>query len=157
MNILAEKQKKILDKNLTEEELQIKTKEFLSLYYELRTKEENMWYSKLTLDQRKKIHKLILAIYKLKNGVIIDGIKTSKAKVKIKRVDRKNNTSIVEITIHEGRNHQVKKMFEAVGYEVLKLKREVFAFLTTGNLKSGEYRKLTIKEVKQLYVLFKNT
>ncbi len=97
------------------------------------------------------------AIYKLKNGVIIDGIKTSKAKVKIKRVDKKSNTSIVEITIHEGRNHQVKKMFEAVGYEVLKLKREVFAFLTTGNLKSGEYRKLTIKEVKQLYGLFKNT
>ncbi len=67
MNILAEKQKQILDKSLTEEELQIKTKEFLSLYYELRTKDENMWYSKLTLEQRKKIHKLILAIYKLKN------------------------------------------------------------------------------------------
>ncbi len=67
MNILAEEQKKILDKNLTEEELQIKTKEFLSLYYELRKKDENKWYSKLTLEQRKKIHKLILAIYKLKN------------------------------------------------------------------------------------------
>ena len=67
MNILAEEQKKILNKNLTEEELQIKTREFLSLYYKLRTEEENKWYSKLTLEQRRKIHKLILAIYKLKN------------------------------------------------------------------------------------------
>ncbi len=67
MNILAEEQRKILDKNLTKKELQIKTKEFLSLYYKLRTEEENKWYSKLTLGQRKKIHKLILAIYKLKN------------------------------------------------------------------------------------------
>ena len=67
MNILAEEQKKILDKNLSEEELQVKTKEFLSLYYKLREKEENRWYSKLTLEERQKIHKLILAIYKLKN------------------------------------------------------------------------------------------
>ena len=93
----------------------------------------------------------------LANGVVIDGKKTSKSKVKIRRYDKKTNTSIVELIIHEGRNHQVKKMFEAVGFEVLKLKREVFAFLTTGNLRSGEYRKLTIKEVKQLYGLFKNT
>lgn len=95
------------------------------------------------------------AIRKLKRGVEIDGYKTAKSHVKLKRIDKKNNISIVELTIHEGKNHQVKKMFEAVGYEVLKLKREVFAFFTTGNLKAGEYRKLTIKEVKQLYSLFK--
>lgn len=95
------------------------------------------------------------AIKKLENGVVIDGYKTSKARVKLKKVDKKTNTCIVQLTIHEGRNHQVKKMFEAVGFEVLKLKREVFAFFTTGDLKSGEYRKLTIKEVKQLYGMFK--
>ena len=89
----------------------------------------------------------------LKDGVVIDGKKTSKAKVKVKRYDRNTNTSIVEITIYEGRNHQVKKMFESLGYEVLKLKRERIAFLDTTGLKSKEYRRITPKEVKQLYNL----
>ena len=90
----------------------------------------------------------------LSNGVVIDGYKTAKAKVKIRRADKKTNTSIVEIRIHEGKNHQVKKMFDAVGFEVIKLKREVFAGFTLGSLNAGEYRKLTIKEVKQLYGMF---
>lgn len=90
-------------------------------------------------------------IMSLKSGVIVDHIKTDKAKVKIKNYDYKTNTSIVEITIHEGKNHQVKKMFESVGHDVLKLKREKVAFLTLDGLNSGEYRPLTIKEVKQLY------
>ena len=92
-------------------------------------------------------------INKLENGVYIDNIKTSKAKARIKKYDKKSDTSIVELTIHEGRNHQVKKMFESIGYEVLKLKRERFAFLTLDGLKSGEYRMLSIKEVKKLYSL----
>ena len=89
----------------------------------------------------------------LKNGVIIDNKKTSPAKIKIKDYDRKTNTSIVEITIHEGRNHQVKKMFEVLGYEVLKLKREKIAFLTLDGMSSKQYRYLTPKEIKKLYVL----
>lgn len=92
-------------------------------------------------------------IKRLVSGVIIDGKKTSKAKAKLKKLDKKKETSIVELTIHEGRNHQVKKMFEALGYEVLKLKRERFAFLDVKSLKPGEYRYLTIKEVKKLYSL----
>lgn len=91
----------------------------------------------------------------LKNGVVIDGFKTSKAKVKVKKIDKANNTSIVELTIHEGKNHQVKKMFESVGKEVLKLKRERIAFLDLRGLTSGQYRKLSHKEVSQLYVLTK--
>lgn len=90
---------------------------------------------------------------KLENGVYIDNIKTSKARARIKKYDKKSDTSIVELTIHEGKNHQVKKMFESIGYEVLKLKREKFAFLTLDGLKSGEYRKLSIKEIKKLYSL----
>ena len=62
---------------------------------------------------------------------------------------------MVEITIHEGRNHQVRKMFEAVGYDVLKLKREEYANLNLKGLKSGEYRKLTNKEIAILYSLVK--
>lgn len=92
-------------------------------------------------------------IRKLENGVLIDGYKTSKSKVKVKKIDKKNNTSLVQITIHEGKNHQVKKMFESVGYKVIKLKREKLAFLDLTGLKPGEYRKLSIKEVKKLYSL----
>ena len=91
------------------------------------------------------------ALNKLINGVYIDNYKTSKSKVKLKKYDKKTNTSLVEIIIHEGKNHQVKKMFEAVGYEVLKLKREKISFLDLNGLKSGEYRYLTLKEVKKLY------
>jgi len=87
----------------------------------------------------------------LSSGIMIDGKKTSKGKVKLKKYDKKANTSIVELTIHEGRNHQVKKMFEAIGYEVLKLKRERIGFLDLSGLKSGEYRRLSPKEVKILY------
>ncbi len=87
----------------------------------------------------------------LQMGVVIDGKSTSKAKARIKKYDKKTDTSIVELTIHEGRNHQVKKMFEAIGYTVLKLKREQISFLNLAGLKSGEYRMLSPKEVKKLY------
>lgn len=96
-----------------------------------------------------------LRVKKLCNGVMIDGVKTSNCKVRIKKLDKKNNVSYVELTIHEGRNHQVKKMFEAIGYNVIKLKRERYAFLDVKSLKSGEYRKLNLKEVKSLYALGK--
>ena len=91
----------------------------------------------------------------MSRGVIIDGVKTAKSFVKLKKYDKKSNTSLVEVVIHEGRNHQVKKMFNAVGFDVIKLKREMFAFLDVNGLKSGEYRYLSIKEVKQLYSLVK--
>ncbi len=94
-------------------------------------------------------------VKKLEQGVVIDGKKTSKARVRIKKIDKKNNASYIELTIHEGRNHQVKKMFETIGYNVIKLKREKYAFLDVKSLKSGEYRKLTTKEVKSLYALKK--
>ena len=88
---------------------------------------------------------------RLCSGVVIDGFKTSKSKAKILKVDKKTNSSVVELIIHEGKNHQVKKMFEAIGYPVLKLKRESIAFLTLDGVKSGSYRELSIKEVKKLY------
>ena len=87
----------------------------------------------------------------LENGVIIDGFKTSKSRVKIRKIDKEKGNTIVEITIHEGKNHQVKKMFESINHEVIKLKRESFSFLNVKNMNAGEYRKLTIKEVKKLY------
>lgn len=96
-------------------------------------------------------------INQLKYGVVVDGKKTSPAKVKLRKIDKKNNTCIVELIIHEGRNHQVKKMIEAVGFEVLKLKREKFGFLTLKGLNSGEYRSLSRKEISKLHDLAVNS
>mgnify|MGYP005776595355 CR=1 FL=1 len=96
-----------------------------------------------------------ISIKKLRSGVVIDGYKTRPARVKVKSIDKKTNKSIVEITISEGKNHQVKKMFEAVGHQVLKLKREKYAIFDIKDLKVGEYRKLTFKEVSILYSLVK--
>lgn len=95
-------------------------------------------------------------ISKLVHGIVIDGRKTARAKVKVKKVDKINNKSIVEITIHEGRNHQIRKMFEQLGYDVIKLKREKYAFLTLDKVNEGKYRKLTFKEVTTLYSLCNN-
>lgn len=94
-------------------------------------------------------------IKQLRDGVIIDGKKTAKAKVNLKKYDKKTDKSIVELIIHEGRNHQVKKMFEVINHDVLKLKREKYANLDLTNLKPGEYRKLTNKEIAILYSLIK--
>ncbi|NLZ81653.1 MAG: pseudouridine synthase, partial [Clostridiales bacterium] len=63
---------------------------------------------------------------------------------------------MVEVVIHEGRNHQVKKMFEAVGFEVLKLKRERVGMFTLQGLTSGDYRMLSPKEVSIVYSLKKD-
>ena len=90
-------------------------------------------------------------ILKLRSGVVIDGIKTSSAGARIMSYDKKSDTSIVELIIHEGKNHQVKNMFSTIGHEVIKLKREKIAFLDLKGLKSGEYRYLNMKEVKKLY------
>ena len=95
-------------------------------------------------------------VRKLKNGIMIDDRKTICKRVKVKKIDKLKNTSYVEISICEGRNHIVKRIFEALGYDVIKLKREKIAFLDLTGLKSGEYRKLSIKEVKELYGLIKS-
>ena len=93
------------------------------------------------------------SIKKIKSGIIIDGVKCIPDRIKLKSVDKKSNTCIVEIIVHEGKNHEVKRIFEDVGYEVIKLKRESFGFVTLSGLSSGKSRKLTKKEVKQLYSL----
>ena len=90
-------------------------------------------------------------VKRLRSGIVIDGYKTSRSRVKVRDIDKKKNKCIVEIVIHEGRNHQVKKMIEAVGKKVIKLKRERFAILTTDGLNAGDYRRLTNKEVAILY------
>lgn len=94
-------------------------------------------------------------VKRLRNGVVIDGRKTSKCFVKVRSIDKEKNTCIVELVIHEGRNHQVKKMIEFVGKKVIKLKREKFAIFDCSGLKYGEYRRLTNKEISILYSMIK--
>ena len=91
----------------------------------------------------------------LKKGVKIDGRMTAPARYEILSTDRKADTAIVSLTIHEGRNHQVKKMLKEVGFPVMKLKREQYGNLTLKGLKPGQYRSLSQKEVRQLLDLSK--
>lgn len=87
----------------------------------------------------------------LRNGLSLRDLKTSKSKVKIlKNFDK---DSIVEISIHEGKNHQVKRMFSYIGHEVKKLKRISIGKIELGNLEIGNYRYLNNEEVKYLKAL----
>ena len=86
----------------------------------------------------------------LKKGVKIENRKSAPAKVKVLKTNPKKNTQIVQLTIHEGHYHQVKRMFKAVGHLVDKLSRERYAFLDLHSLTSGQYRELTREEVDRL-------
>lgn len=90
---------------------------------------------------------------KLRKGILIEGRKLIIDNFKVKKIDKEKNTSLVEVTIHEGRNHIIRKLFLNLGYDVKKLHRSSFAFLSDNGLKSGEYRELSLKEVKKLYSL----
>ncbi len=92
-------------------------------------------------------------IDRLKNGVLIDGRRVNVLNFKIKEKNYEKSTSLIELTIVEGRNHIVKRLFEELKKPVMRLSRIGIAFLTTEGLKSGFYRELTIKEVKKLYSL----
>ena len=86
----------------------------------------------------------------LRQGVKLDERITAPAEVKLIRQNHNKYTSFLEITIHEGRNRQVRRMFAEVGYTVIKLHRIREAGLELGNLKSGEYRRLKPHEVIRL-------
>ncbi len=94
-------------------------------------------------------------IYKLKSGITIDGTHIVPKRLKVKERNLAKNKEKVEITIVEGKNHIVKRLFEAIGHPVNKLTREKLAFLDVKGLKSGEYRYLTNDEVKRLKALKK--
>ena len=89
-------------------------------------------------------------VEKLKNGVEIEDYITKPAKVKILKVDKDKNQSRLEITIHEGKNRQVRKMCEAVNHKVLALHRSKIGNIGVKDLKIGTWRYLTEGEVKKL-------
>lgn len=85
----------------------------------------------------------------LEDGVIIEeGYKTKQAKAKILKIDEDKNVSRIQITIHEGKNRQVRKMCEAIDKKVLALHRSKIGKLDVKNLKLGEWRYLTKKELE---------
>lgn len=89
-------------------------------------------------------------LQKLRNGVNIENYITSKAKVDFIEYDEKTDRSIVDITIHEGRNRQVRKMFENIGKEVWRLHRTKIGNLGVEDLKLGKYRYLSENEVAKI-------
>lgn len=90
------------------------------------------------------------AVEKLKNGVEIEDYKTRPAKVKILKTNEEKNISRLEITIHEGKNRQVRKMCEAVGSKVVALHRSKIGDIGVKDLKLGTWRYLKDFEVKEI-------
>ncbi len=88
------------------------------------------------------------AVKHLESGIELDGMKTAPAR--IRRISRLETRNHIEITIHEGRNRQVKRMFEAVGCHVMQLKRTRLGKLTLDGLGIEEWRYLTDAEVKEV-------
>ena len=88
-------------------------------------------------------------VEKLRKGVQIEDYTTKPAKVKILKIVQEKNISRLEIIIHEGKNRQVRKMCEAVGKKVLALHRSKIGKIGVKDLKLGEWRYLTEKEIQQ--------
>lgn len=87
-------------------------------------------------------------LIQLRNGVYLDGVKTSPAKVEV--IGATQYGTRLEITIHEGKNRQVRRMFESVGCIVKRLRRTREAGLNLGHIPLGRWRKLTEAEVNML-------
>ena len=89
-------------------------------------------------------------IAKLGSGVELDDGMTAPARIQNVRPSQSGGTAM-SITIREGRNRQIRRMLEVVGHRTLRLKREAYGPLTLGELKSGQWRYLTDKEIRMLY------
>lgn len=85
---------------------------------------------------------------KFKKGIYLDGRRTLPAFAKLLSVKEKN--SVIQLTLREGRNRQVKRMCQAIGHPCLRLTRVAFGFLTVDNLLPGRWRHLTPEEVARL-------
>jgi 23S rRNA pseudouridine2605 synthase len=102
----------------------------------------------------KKYHVLLdlrlkpIAKYKFEHGIMLEGKKTAPCKLSEIRVI--DNASFVEVEMHEGRNRQIRRMFELLGYRVCQLERVAFGPFTLSGLRRGEWRYLTSREVGTL-------
>ncbi len=89
----------------------------------------------------------------LAKGIELEDGKTLPAEVHIVKRNENKNKTVLYITIFEGRNREIRRMMEYFGFEVTRLDRKQFGFLTCGSLRQGQYRKLRMFEVKQLIKL----
>ena len=89
------------------------------------------------------------SVRQLRAGVMLDDHKTAPARVRI--IKEETFATVVLVTIHEGRNRQVRRMFEALGHRVLQLRRVKFGPLELGDLPRGQWRELTAEEVRRLH------
>ena len=87
-------------------------------------------------------------VRQLRAGILLDGHKTAPAKVRI--IKQETFATVVLVTIHEGRNRQVRRMFEETGHQVTQLRRVRFGPLDLGDLPRGKWRELTAEEVRSL-------
>lgn len=92
-------------------------------------------------------------IHTLERGIVVDNKTLKPDKIKFRKYDASTNVTFASVILHEGHNHEIKKLFEYINHPVIKLKRESIAFLDILSLKSGEYRMLNPKEVQKLYSL----
>ena len=90
-------------------------------------------------------------VEKLRKGVKIEDYITKEAKVKILKTDKEKNQSRLEITIHEGKNRQIRKMCEAIGHKVLALHRSKIAGIGVKELGLGKWRYLSKEEVNMFF------
>lgn len=87
-------------------------------------------------------------VRRLRSGVMLDDHKTAPAKVRVIKLEAE--ATVVLVTIHEGRNRQVRRMFEETGHQVTQLRRVRFGPLDLGDLPRGKWRELTAEEVRAL-------
>ncbi len=88
-------------------------------------------------------------IHSLETGILLEGKPTAPASLQILQAAKR--TTLLQITIHEGRKRQVRMMFRAVNHPVLHLKRIAYGNLSLGNLPEGSYRSLTPKDLKKIF------
>ena len=91
-------------------------------------------------------------VERLERGLMLEGRRTSPAAVKLRKVIEKagGSQAVLSLTIHEGRNRQVRKMCDAIGHPVVRLRRVRIGPITDARLKPGEFRELTPREVAAL-------
>ena len=91
-------------------------------------------------------------IDRLRRGIVIDGRRTAPAQAKVRKTFEKSggDQAVLSIVLHEGRNRQVRKMCDAIGHPVVRLRRTRIGPITDTRLKPGEFRDLTPKEVAAL-------
>ena len=91
---------------------------------------------------------------KLRKGITLDdGVKTLPAQVTITNQDLPNGRTSLDMTIYEGRNRQIRRMCEYLGYRVIRLKRIRILNISLGSLPCGQYRELTPKERRDLFTI----